>query len=97
MNSSINNVSKNKRRKILIYSNDEAAKNVFFKTISEKFKIINKKERENREITFEFSYKDKNRAIKLTDSLNLDPSSSMNIDYSYVYRKINKSFLRFVF
>jgi len=90
MNSCINNVSKNKKRKILVYSNDEAAKNVLFKTISEKFKILNKKERENREITFEFSHNKKSRAIKLTDSLNLDPNISSNIDYSYIYRKKKK-------
>jgi len=87
MNSSINSFSKNKRRKILIYSNDEAAKNALYKTISENFKILNKKERENREITFELSHNKKNRAIKLTDSLNLDPNLNSNTDYSYIYRK----------
>ena len=85
MNNSINNITKNKRRKILIYSNDEIAKNCFFKTITEKFGIINKKEREIREITFDFNHNKKNRAIRLTDSLNLDYAT--NPDYSYIYRK----------
>jgi len=88
MNRSINNIHKNKRRKILLYSNDEAAKNIFFKTIKEKFKILNKKERDNREITFEFNFNKKIKIIKLTDCLNLDSNSNTNLDYSYIYRNM---------
>lgn len=88
MKNSFNLVTKNNRKKILIYSNDELAKNSFFNTIYNHFKILNQKERETKEITFEIFNNKKNQIVKLTDSINIDAIKTTNIDFSYIYRKI---------
>jgi len=87
MNRSLNNFTKNKRKKIFIFSNDDAAKNVFFNTIYDNFKIINRKDREKQDITFEININKKKRVIKLTDCSNLEFNLNQHIDFSYIYRK----------
>ena len=88
MNNNINKISTSKKRRILIYSNDEEAKISFFKKISECHTIYNNKSRDHNDITFEINFNKKNSIIKLTDSLNSDTSLNSIIDFSYIYRNI---------
>jgi hypothetical protein len=85
-NGSINK-NKNKKKNILLCSNDKLAKNYIFNSIINNFNIIKEIDRENKEVTFELNQNKKKYIIKLSDKKTIDNNNNNN-DYSDIYSKI---------